>query len=580
MAGTRQRNPAADPTQVGSERRVEYMPLAEIGAAPRNPKRHAGPEIQNSLARFGVAELPLLDERTGRLVAGHGRLDQLAEMHRTGQAPPRYIKVDPDSGQWLVPVQRGWESESDEDAEAYLIASNHLTTKGGWDRDELGDLLTGLAQVDHSLFLATGFSEDDLAALLAGSHPGEHSDGAGGGGARLTDDDDIPEQPADPITRPGDLWYLGPHRIVCGDTTDPETVARLFAATPGVSGAGPLPAAVMIHADPPYGMGKEADGVANDNLYGPKLDRFQQLWWNVWREHWAANGSAYVWGNAPDLWRWWWAGGWGEDPDLMVRNEIVWDKSIENNPTLRVCGYNTAADHKFTASERCLLVFRGEQFFGSGDLTTYWEGFEPLRGWMCAERDRAGWTNKTINDLTGTHMAGHWTGKSQFQIISRRHYETLAEAAGGRAFTEGYDALFDRLFPDLREGGNSHRRDLAAEMRERRTFFDNAHDVMTDVWRFGRVVGEDRFGHATPKPVAMCERAILTSSRPGDVIAVPFAGTGPEVIAADHLGRVAVAAEITPAYVDVVCRRFQAHTGVKPERVRPDGTREPVDFSA
>jgi DNA modification methylase len=558
------------------ERRVEYMPLPLIDAAPRNPKRHAAAAIQTSLARFGFAELPLLDERTGRLVAGHGRLDQLAEMRRTGQTPPRYIRVD-GSGEWLVPVQRGWSSEDDTAAEAYVVASNHLTIKGGWDRDELGALLLDINAADHSLFLATGMTDEDLEALLADPDGGD-GDGSGGGGERLTDDDDIPEQPSDPITRPGDLWQLGPHRIVCGDTTDPATVARLFDSFPGklpngLGGLAGLPPATLIHADPPYGMGKEADGVENDNLYGPKLDAFQQRWWAAWSTHWAPNGSAYVWGNAPDLWRWWWAGGLNTDPELMVRNEIVWDK--ETAPGMR-----SAGEHSYvTATERCLLIFRGEQFLGNQNKDAYWPGFEPLRLWMVAERDKAGWTNKDINRITGTHMAGHWTGQSQFHIISRKHYDTLTEAAEGRAYTEGYDALFDRLFPDLRQGGNSHRRDLSAEMREKRTYFDNAHDVMTDVWRFGRVVGEDRFGHATPKPVAMVERAITTSSRKGDVVAVPFGGTGPEWIAADHLGRIAVGAEITPAYVDVICRRYQAHTGIKPERVNPDGTREPVDFS-
>jgi hypothetical protein len=556
------------------ERRVDYMPLGEIGAAPRNPKRHAGPEIQTSLARFGVAELPLLDERTGRLVAGHGRLDQLAEMRRTGQAPPRYIKVDPDSGEWLVPVQRGWASADDTAAEAYLVASNHLTTKGGWDRDGLGELLVDINAADPALLLATGFTDEDLAALLAGGDAGAGGGGGGGGGARLTDDDDIPEKRAEVITRDGDLWLLGPHRLVCGDTTDPDTVARLFDGTPGVFGAAPYPPAVMMHADPPYGMGKEADGVANDNLYGDKLDAFQQLWWSAWREHWAPNGSAYVWGNAPDLWRWWWAGGLSDDAELMVRNEIVWDK--ETAPGMR-----SAGEHSYvTATERCLLVFRGQQFLANQNKDEYWEGNEPLRLYVVGQIAAAGWTNKDVNRLTGTHMAGHWTGKSQFHAISRHHYDTLRDAAAGRAFPLEYDEMFAHVFPELRAGANEHRRTLSAELRDMRTYFDNAHDVMTDVWRFGRVVGEERFGHATPKPVAMCERAMLTSSRPGDVIGVPFAGTGPEFIAGDHLGRVVVAAEITPAYVDIICRRYQAHTGVKPERVRPDGSREPVDFGA
>jgi DNA modification methylase len=568
-------------------RRIEYMSLDSIDPATRNPKRHAGEQIQSSLARFGMAELPLLDERTGRLVAGHGRLTQLIEMRRTGQAPPRHVRVDPDTGEWLMPVQRGWASADDAAAEAYLVASNHLTTLGGWDRDELGDLLRGLDQVDHSLYLSTGFTDDQLAGLVgAGGFDTGSSDGAGGDHTgqeardatttsgprpRLTGDDAIPDRPDAPITRTGDLWHLGPHRIVCGDTTDPETVARLFADVSGRR----LPAATMLFADPPYGMGKEADGIANDNLYRAELDAFQQRWWAAWRKHWADNGCAYVWGNAPDLWRWWWTGGLSDDPDLMVRNEIVWDKG--DVPGMRAPGSQCYA----TASERCLLVFRGRQFLDSGTVDTWWEGHEPLRAWFCAQRDIMGWTGTDMDRICGlNHMASHWTGRSQFVIISEGQYTKLRDAAAGKAFTPTYTELLGVLFPGLAERSREVRAERQRAMEKSRTWFDATHDAMTDVWRFARVKGEDRYGHATPKPVAMVERAILTSSRPADVIAVPFAGTGPEYIAADHLGRVAVGAEITPAYVDVVCRRFQAHTGIKPERQRPDGTREPVDFAS
>lgn len=222
---------------------------------------------------------------------------------------------------------------------------------------------------------------------------------------------------------------------------------------------------------------------------------------------------------------------------------------------------------------------RGEQFLGNQNKDDYWEGNEPLRAHLVAERDRAGWSNRRVNEITGTQMAGHWFGKSQFQIISRRHYQMLAAAAEGRAFTLAFEELFAQLFPEVRAGGNEHRRELSAAMRAERTFFDNTHDAMTDVWTCGRVVGEDRHGHATPKPVKLAERALLSSSQPGGLVAVPFGGTGPEFIAAYHADRVVVAAELQPAYCDVICRRWQEHTGIKPERERPDGSREPVDFT-
>jgi DNA modification methylase len=118
----------------------------------------------------------------------------------------------------------------------------------------------------------------------------------------------------------GRLKLRSRHRLLCGDSTKAEDVARLF------DGA----TATMVHADPPYGMGKEKDGVANDNLYSEKLDAFQMEWWQAWRPHLPDNGSAYIWGNAPDLWRLWYCGGLSESERMTIRNEIVWDKANES----------------------------------------------------------------------------------------------------------------------------------------------------------------------------------------------------------------------------------------------------------
>jgi hypothetical protein len=134
------------------------MPLDDIVRAPRNPKAHAAEIIANSVSRFGVVELPALDERTGRLVAGHGRLDDLVARRAAGEQPPDGIDTDPD-GQWLVPVARGWSSRSDADAEAYLIVSNQATTAGGWDDTGLAQVLADLRDQDPDLLTVTGFDQ-------------------------------------------------------------------------------------------------------------------------------------------------------------------------------------------------------------------------------------------------------------------------------------------------------------------------------------------------------------------------------------------------------------------------------------
>lgn len=173
-----------------AERRVEYMPLSEIRRAPRNPKLHDADGIRASVTRFGLADLPVLDERTGQLVSGHGRLDQLTALAAAGDIPPGGIRVDPVSGEWLLPVARGWASANDAEAEAYLVAANSLTMFGGWDDQALVDLLTELDQTDPTLLAVTGYGTDDLSTLLANVGGGA---GQGTGGGDRQPPEDFPE---------------------------------------------------------------------------------------------------------------------------------------------------------------------------------------------------------------------------------------------------------------------------------------------------------------------------------------------------------------------------------------------------
>lgn len=150
------------------DRYVDYVPLDQVVLAPRNPKGHDGDGIRTSIGHFGFAELPLIDERTGRLVAGHGRHEQLVAMHAGGHDPPDGVKVTSD-GTWHMPVIRGWASRSDAEAEAYLIGSNQWTIAGGWNDAALAELLTDQAELD--MLHLTGFTDKDLAALLDDGHP-------------------------------------------------------------------------------------------------------------------------------------------------------------------------------------------------------------------------------------------------------------------------------------------------------------------------------------------------------------------------------------------------------------------------
>lgn len=100
-----------------------------------------------------------------------------------------------------------------------------------------------------------------------------------------------------------------------------------------------------------------------------------------------------------------------------------------------------------------------------------------------------------------------------------------------------------------------------SEIHGARSYFDNAHEPMRDVWEFSRVTGDERHGHATPKPVAMMERVMKSSLRPGGLVIEPFGGSGATLIAAEKTGRVCYTMEMQPRYCDVIVKRWQDFTG-------------------
>lgn len=143
------------------KRRIEYVSLEKIRKAKNNPKAHDNEAITGSVGRFGYVEAIVEDERTGRLVAGHGRLRALSELKKAGGKAPDGVQAK--GKDWFVPVQRGWASKNDAEAEAYLVAANRTPELGGWDSDELAKML---AKMTPETLEATGFSQGDLDTML------------------------------------------------------------------------------------------------------------------------------------------------------------------------------------------------------------------------------------------------------------------------------------------------------------------------------------------------------------------------------------------------------------------------------
>ena len=196
---------------------IEHWPLARLKPYARNAKTHnlgQVAKIAASMAEFGWT-VPVLVAADGELIAGHGRILAAAHLGLT-EAPVIVLGH-------LTEAQR----------RAYRIADNKLTELGGWDEALLLQELQALLAEDFDLGLI-GIPEDELDALLADAdHRPAISDGAA---------DAIPEPPADPITRPGEIWALGKHRLCCGDATDPAAVAKLMQGE----------TATLMSTSPPY----------------------------------------------------------------------------------------------------------------------------------------------------------------------------------------------------------------------------------------------------------------------------------------------------------------------------------------
>ena len=215
-----------------------------------------------SLKEFGWRQPIVVDEEMV-ILAGHTRLEAARQLG-LATAPVHIARG-------LTPAQ----------ARAYRLMDNRASENAEWDEALLG-LELGDLQGDGFDLALTGFDDDELNRLLAGL--GDEADAREG-------EDEIPETPADPVSRPGDLWLLGPHRLLCGDSTVATDVERVL------GGVTPL----LMVSDPPYGVEYDPSwrnqaGAARTSRTGKVLndDRAD------WREAWALfpGDVAYVWHGA------------------------------------------------------------------------------------------------------------------------------------------------------------------------------------------------------------------------------------------------------------------------------------------
>ncbi|TXG84448.1 MAG: DNA methylase N-4 [Sphingomonadales bacterium] len=200
---------------------IIYRAVGDLRPRATNPRTHSKKQLEQvaaSIRRFGFTNPVLIDEEDG-IIAGHGRVEAAKLI-----------------GMAEVPTVR-LADMSEADIRAYVIADNRLAENAGWDRELLGLELKYLSDLDIDFEVTiTGFDAPEIDVLIGElSLDGEADDPA----------DSVPEAIAGPaVTRPGDIWHIGPHRLICGDSTRAETYAALL---------GPEKAA-MVFTDPPYNV--------------------------------------------------------------------------------------------------------------------------------------------------------------------------------------------------------------------------------------------------------------------------------------------------------------------------------------
>lgn len=140
---------------------VEMVPLSKLMEWPGNPKEHDLDTIGESFERFGFIEPIVFDEKTKRIVAGHGRREKLLSWRDSGKPPPDRIEVR--GKEWLVPVLRGVSFENAHEAEAYLLQSNQSVIRGGYNATALAAMLARHAKDAHGI----GWREDEINDLVA-----------------------------------------------------------------------------------------------------------------------------------------------------------------------------------------------------------------------------------------------------------------------------------------------------------------------------------------------------------------------------------------------------------------------------
>ena len=412
--------------------RVEYRSIHSIKPAKRNPKRHELDTLLKSMERFGYLSPMIIDGRTDRLVAGHGRLDSLLKAKAEGRKPPERILVK--DGDWLVPVLTGISFTDDREAEAFLLADNQTTILGGWDDQELQRVIEELGR--EEALLGTGF--EDL-----------YYD-------QLTVDQDDPTPLIDRAaelrdkyqTAPGQLWEIGPHRLLSGDSTSEADVRLLMNGQ----------RACLFASDPPYLV--SYDG-ANHPHKWTKSHGHRHPGDKDWRDKYT-------------------------DVDSPEKGEGLYDAFVE-----------VALKHAITEDA----------------------------AWYCWHASRRQALLESVWERHGAFVHQQIIWAKDRPILTRSWYMWQHEPC---------------FFGWLK--GKKPRR--------------YAKDYPATVWSFPTLRPGEPSVHPTEKPTELFAIPMRQHTKRGDICFEPFSGSGTQMVAAENLGRICYAMELSPPFVAVALERL------------------------
>ena len=276
---------------MGPAENIEIWDISRLIPYARNSRTHSDAQISQlaaSIKEWGWT-VPILIDETGMIIAGHGRLAAAQKLN--------YKQVP-------VVIASNW---SEEKKRAYVIADNKLALNAGWDTELLALEIQELKATDFNLSIL-GFTDEELNNLI----PVNVTEG-------LTDEDAVPEPPPEPITKPGDIWILGKHRLMCGDSTSIDHLEKLCDGRQ----------VDMWLTDPPYnvayeGKTKDALTIKNDSMDDEKFRQFLRDAYTAADAVMKAGAVFYIWHADSEGYNF---RGAAKDAGWKVRQCLIWKKS-------------------------------------------------------------------------------------------------------------------------------------------------------------------------------------------------------------------------------------------------------------